>query len=176
MYTAALLAPSPQFRFCSTQCSTFWSTLRTSFLVPQIWTKRHYNNSKLRWTCAQSHIITRRPRLMHVPRATPAIADIHDELKYRLIGISSIFRDKQTDMDLCETPATAEYYRVPWGTLLKFIWRRHHLYKKIRSILLEVPVWTHLTHKLHHSMCKINASHTNFSARLSIANFGSLRN
>ena len=97
-------------------------------------------------------------------------------IKYRLIGISSIFRDRQTDMDLCETQATAEHYRVPRGTLLKLIWRRHHLYKKIRSILLEVPVWTHLTHKLHQSMCKINASHTNFSARLSIANFGSLRN
>ena len=82
----------------------------------------------------------------------------------------------QTNKDLCETQATAEHYRVPRGTLLKLIWRRHHLYKKIRSILLEVPVWTHLTHKLHHSMCKLSASHTNFNARLSIANFGSLGN
>ena len=95
-------------------------------------------------------------------------------IKYRPIGISSIFRDRQTDMDLCETQATAEHYRVPRGTLLKFIWRRHHLYKKIRSILLEVPVWTHLTHKLHQSMCIIDASHMNCRARLSIANFGSL--
>ena len=36
----------------------------------------------------------------------------------------------QTDKDLCETQATAKHYRVPRGTLLKCIWRRHHLYKK----------------------------------------------
>ena len=122
--------------------------------------------------------------ILHYHPATPTYARTARDtnysrytrrIKYRLIGISSIFRDRQTDMDLRETQATAEHYRVPRGTLLKFIWRRHHLYKKIRSILLEVPVWTHLTHKLHHSMCIINASHTNFfSARLSIANFGSL--
>ena len=88
-------------------------------------------------------------------------------VKYRLLGISSIFRNRhrqtRTYVKLKLLLSITEYREGPCWSSFGGVTT---CTRKLVSDLLEVPVWTQWAHKLHHSMCIINVLHTIFSARL----------